>query len=99
MPPVMQDGVTNCLRQIQRGHAGAENRLLDLVYDHLRHMAGQRMRTERSDHTLQPTALANEVWLNLVRSVRGVEWKDSHHFFATCGRIMRNILIDYARRR
>jgi RNA polymerase sigma factor (TIGR02999 family) len=57
------------------------------------------MRRERDDHTLQPTALANEVWLRLIQTARCVEWQDSEHFYATCGRIMRNILIDYARRR
>ena len=61
-------------------------------------MAGQRLRRERADHTLEPAALANEVWLKLVRTAKGFEWKDSHHFFAACGRIMRNILIDHARR-
>jgi RNA polymerase sigma factor (TIGR02999 family) len=95
----MEDSITICLRQIKLGHADAEARLLHLVYSHLRKMAGQRMRRERPDHTLQPTALANEVWLKLIHTVKGVDWQDSDHFYATCGRIMRNILIDYARRR
>ena len=93
------DSITRCLRQVQLGQTGAEDRLLELVYAHLRRMAGQRMRRERTDHTLQPTALANEVYLRLVRSVKDVEWKDSDHFYATCGRVMRNVLVDYARRR
>jgi len=53
---------------------------------------------ERDDHTLQPTALANEAWLRLIQTARRVDWRDCEHFYATCGRIMRNILIDYARR-
>jgi RNA polymerase sigma factor (TIGR02999 family) len=93
------DSITRCLRQVQLGQSGAEERLLNLVYGHLRKMAGQRMRRERSDHTLQPTALANEVYLRLVNTVKNIEWKDSDHFYATCGRVMRNILVDYARRR
>jgi RNA polymerase sigma factor (TIGR02999 family) len=57
------------------------------------------MRKERIDHTLQPTALANEVWLKLIRTARDTPWIDSNHFYATCGRIMRNILVDAARKR
>jgi RNA polymerase sigma factor (TIGR02999 family) len=95
----MEDSITGCLRQIQLGQTHAEARLLDLVYNHLRKMAGQRLRRERIDHTLQPTALANEVCLKLIRGTKGIDWKDCDHFYATCGQMMRNILIDYARRR
>src|SRR5438874_2549067 len=91
--------ITRCLRQIQSGQRGAEDRLLDLVYNQLRRMAGQRMRYERRDHTLQPTALANEVYLKLIGAARSIEWKDSAHFYATCAWAMRNILIDHARKR
>ncbi len=98
-PPIPHEGITRCLRQVQLGQAGAEERLLNLVYNQLRRMAGRRMGRERLDHTLQPTALANEVWIKLICAAKGVEWKDSNHFYATCGRIMRNILVDYARRR
>jgi RNA polymerase sigma factor (TIGR02999 family) len=96
---ISQDGITCCLKQLQLGEAGAEERLLTLVYNQLRKMAGQRMRRERIDHTLQATALANEVWVKLARTARGTNWVDSNHFFATCGRIMRNLLVDSARRR
>lgn len=91
--------ISTCLREIHLGRPGAEARLLDRVYDHLRTMAGQRMRRERDDHTLQPTALANEAWLRLIQMARRADWAGNRHFYATCGRIMRNILIDYARRR
>jgi RNA polymerase sigma-70 factor, ECF subfamily len=97
--PVREEGITCCLRQVQRGEAGAEERLLELVYGQLRKMAGKKMRRERIDHTLQPTALANEVWLKLVRSAKEHEWKDTSHFYATCGCVMRNVLVDYARRK
>ncbi len=96
---IPQEGITCCLKQVQLGEQGAEERLLTLVYNQLRKMAGQRMRKERSDHTLQPTALANEVWLKLIRTARGTAWIDSNHFYATCGRIMRNLLVDAARKR
>jgi RNA polymerase sigma-70 factor (ECF subfamily) len=97
--PIPPEGITRCLKQVQLGEEGAEERLLILVYNQLRKMAGQRMRKERIDHTLQPTALANEVWLKLVRTARGTAWIDSNHFYATCGRIMRNLLVDSARKR
>jgi RNA polymerase sigma-70 factor, ECF subfamily len=93
------EGITRCLKQVQLGEAGAEERLLILVYNQLRKMAGQRMRKERIDHTLQPTALANEVWIKLIRTARGTAWIDTNHFYATCGRIMRNLLVDSARKR
>jgi RNA polymerase sigma-70 factor, ECF subfamily len=97
--PIPPEGITRCLKQVQLGEEGAEERLLILVYNQLRRMAGQRMRKERVDHTLQPTALANEVWLKLIRTARGTAWIDSNHFYATCGRIMRNLLVDSARKR
>jgi RNA polymerase sigma factor (TIGR02999 family) len=96
---VPEEGITRCLKRVEGGEAGVEERLLTLVYNQLRKMAGQRMRKERIDHTLQPTALANEVWLKLIRTARDTPWIDSNHFYATCGRIMRNILVDAARRR
>lgn len=96
---VSNASLTCCLREVREGASGAEERLLNLVYQNLRRMAGQRMRRERPGHTLQPTALANEVWMKLIRSVKAADWKDSGHFYATCGRMMRNILVDYSRRR
>jgi RNA polymerase sigma-70 factor, ECF subfamily len=97
--PLPPEGITRCLKQVQLGEQGAEERLLTLVYNQLRKMAGQRMRKERIDHTLQPTALANEVWIKLIRTARDTPWIDSNHFYATCGRIMRNLLVDSARKR
>lgn len=91
--------VTRYLRELQDRVPGAEDRLLQLVYERLRKMAGYRMRMERRDHTLQATALVNEVCLRLIRAAGSVEWRDSDHFYATCARMMRNILIDYARKK
>jgi RNA polymerase sigma-70 factor (ECF subfamily) len=91
--------VTICLKEVNQGRPGAEERLLSLVYDRLRDLAGHRMRRERPEHTLQPTALANEAYIRLLRAIRETPWKDRSHFYATCAVAMRNILIDYARKR
>jgi RNA polymerase sigma factor (TIGR02999 family) len=69
---------------------------MPLVYRELRRLAGGYFRGERSDHTLQPTALANEVYLRLVDQSR-VELNDRPHFFAIAGRMMRRVLVDHAR--
>src|SRR6185369_12216031 len=81
-----------------RGDVAAFERLSSLVYEHLRRMARGYMGTERSGHTLQPTALVNEAFLRLV-DARDVDWNDRSHFFAVCARIMRRILVDAARSR
>ncbi len=102
-PPVPEaalgDSVTRCLLEVRGGREGAEDHLFELVYNQLRKMAGIRMRAERKDHTLQATALANEVALKLIRCARTVEWEDSAHFYKTCSLMMRNILVDHARRK
>jgi RNA polymerase sigma factor (TIGR02999 family) len=97
-PETETQSLTVCLRALHAGQPGAEERLLGIVYGRLRQMAGYRMRHERPDHTLQPTALANEVVLRLIRAARNVEWKDSAHFYASCAQTMRHILIDHARK-
>ncbi len=61
-------------------------------------MAQHRIYGERRDHTIQPTALVHEAYLVLVKT-KSVEWADRTHFFAVAGRVMRRILIDYARQR
>jgi RNA polymerase sigma factor (TIGR02999 family) len=92
------EGITVCLGDVSQGRPGAEERLFGMVYNHLRRMAGQRMRGERPGHTLEATALANEVYMRLVRTIRTTPWKDRSHFYATCALTMRNILIDHARK-
>lgn len=96
--PESELSLTVCLRAVRARQPGAEERLFEIVYGQLRRMAGQRMRRERPDHTLQPTALANEVVLRLIHAARSVDWKDSAHFYATCAQTMRHILIDHARK-
>jgi len=76
---------------------GALDRLVPLVYDELRRLAHYHMRGERAAHTLQTTALVNEVYLRLA-GIKGLQWRDRAHFFAMAGTLMRRVLVDYARR-
>jgi len=92
------NGVTDLLLQWRGGDASALERLIPLVYADLRMLARRCMQRERPEHTLQPTALVNEVYLRLVRSSR-VEWRDRAHFFAVAAQLMRRVLIDAARKR
>jgi RNA polymerase sigma factor (TIGR02999 family) len=91
-------GVTVCLQQVNEGQPGAEERLFGMVYNHLRRMAGQRMRREQAGHSLQATALANEVYIRIVRLLREGKLNDRNHLYAVCAQTMRNILIDHARK-
>lgn len=74
-------------------------RLFALIYDELHRLATDRLRRERCDHTLQPTALVNEVYLRLVADDGEKRWDSTGHFFAAAARAMRQILIDNARRK
>ncbi len=89
--------VTLLLRDWQRGDARAGADLAATVYDELRRLAASRLRHERGNHTLQPTALVNEAWLKLVDQRAG--WQNRGHFFALAAQAMRRILVDHARRR
>ncbi len=88
--------VTQILRDWSGGDASAAERLMPLVYDELRRLARSYLRRERSDHTLQPTALVNEAYLKLVDQSR-VSWQDRHHFFGIAAQMMRRVLVDHAR--
>ena len=90
--------ITNLLLQWRRGDESALEQLMPLVYEQLRLLARQCMRRERSDHTLQTTALVNEAYLRLVNSSR-VKWQDRAHFFAITAQLMRRVLVDEARKR
>lgn len=89
--------VTRLLHEWRSGNDDALDHLIPLVYDDLRRLAGHFMRQERSEHTLQPTALVNEAYLRLA-GVK-VPWKDRTHFFAVFARLMRRLLVDHARAR
>jgi RNA polymerase sigma-70 factor, ECF subfamily len=80
------------------GDGDARDQLMPLVYDELRRAARRYMAHQPPDHTLQTTALVSEAYLRLV-NFREVSWHDRAHFFAVCAKLMRRILIDFARSR
>jgi RNA polymerase sigma factor (TIGR02999 family) len=88
--------VTLLLSALTRGDNGAATKLIPVVYDELRRLAGSYMRRERVDHTLQATALVHEAFLKLVEQ-RSVDWQSRAHFFGVAAQLMRRILIDHAR--
>lgn len=90
--------VTKLLRAWTAGDRRALDQLVPLVYAELRRVARNRLRRERPGQTLQPTALVNEAYVRLVR-IRSIKWQNRAHFFALCGRLMRQILVDAARAR
>lgn len=90
--------VTALLLSWSNGDGDALARLMPLVYDELRRLALDRLRRERPDHTLQPTALVNEVYLSLVDQPR-VSWQTRAQFFGLAAQLMRHILVDHARAR
>ena len=87
---------TKLLQAWRAGDAGALEQLIPLVHAELRRLARQYMRRERGGHTLQPTGLVNEAYLRLV-DLRRIQWQDRAHFFAMASRLMRRILVDFAR--
>lgn len=90
--------VTVILRRVAEGDDSAQEQLLEVVLSELRGLAGAYLRQERSDHTLQPTALVHEAWLKLVDQTK-VRWESRGHFLAIAATAMRRILTDHARRR
>ena len=76
----------------------ARDRLVPLVYEELRRLAHHYMRHEREGHTLQTTALVNELYLRLA-GIDALGWRDRAHFFAMAATLMRRVLVDYARQR
>jgi RNA polymerase sigma factor (TIGR02999 family) len=91
-----QHEVTQILHDWSGGDAQAPERLMPLVYDELRRLAQAFLHRERSNHTLQPTALVNEAYVRLVDQTR-VNWQNRTHFYAIASRMMRRVLIDHAR--
>jgi RNA polymerase sigma-70 factor, ECF subfamily len=86
------------LAQLREGDREAESRLMNLVYKELRRLARSYLRAERSDNSLQPTALVHEAYLSLVGQ-RGKNFQNRNHFFAIASAQMRRILVDHARAR
>lgn len=86
------------LLRASRDDAAAAERLYALIYDELRGIAGNQLRAERPDHTLQATALAHDVYLKLAGQQQ-VEWQNRAQFFAIAARATRRLLVDHARAR
>ena len=96
--PSPSQSVTELLRAWADGDESALDQLTPLVYEKLHRLAHYHMSREQEGHTLQTTALINEVYLRLV-DLQGVRWQDRAHFFAVSAQLMRRILVDFARSR
>ena len=90
--------VTRLLIEWANGNQQALDELTPLVYRELRQLAASCLRKEREGHTLQPTALVHEAYLRLV-SQKNPSWQSRSHFFGIAARLMRQILVDHARKR
>jgi len=97
VPPGTSYPVTELLTRWSSGDTSAREALVPLVYNELRRIARRCLTGQRSDHTLQPTALVHEAYLRLVR-YDSIDWRDRAHFFALAAQIMRQILVDHARK-
>ncbi len=91
-----QDDVTAWLVAWGKGDPAADSRLMEAVYTDLRQVARRRLRAERGDHSLTPTALVHEAYLRLV-DLRRIRWQNRVQFFAIAARLMRRVLVDHAR--
>jgi RNA polymerase sigma-70 factor (ECF subfamily) len=91
--------MTLLLGRLVRGEDSAGQTLLPVVAEELRAIAGGLLRRERADHTLQPTALVNEAWMRLFQGDDGAAPEGRRHFFALAAKVMRQVLVDHARRR
>jgi RNA polymerase sigma factor (TIGR02999 family) len=94
----MTAGVTQLLEAFRQGDRQAFDEVFQLLYEQLRRIAGRRLRGERAAHTLSPTALVNEAYLELLDFAR-VGYQDRGHFLAAAAQVMRHILVDHAVRR
>ena len=105
MPPLLMDSsqsvpasLTQMLRQWAEGDPQVDDRILPLVYEELKRIAARELRRERSDHTLQATALVHEAYLRL-RKIHGMELESRTRFLAFAAHVMRRVLVDHARRK
>lgn len=94
----MEQEVTLLLQRLSGGDSDAGRQLLPLLYDELRAIAGRQFRGQRSDHTLQPTALVHEAYVKLLGKPAAA-WNDRKHFVAIAATAMRQILVNHARDR
>jgi RNA polymerase sigma factor (TIGR02999 family) len=90
--------VTTWLKRLKEGDQQAREKLVPMVIDELRRLARHYMANERIGHTLQPTALVNEAYLRMA-GYQNLNWKSRSHFIGVAAAVMRQVLIDYARKR
>jgi len=93
----VSENVTQLLLAWGQGDEAARDKLIPLVYETLRRIARHHLRSERAGHTLETTALINEAYLKLVE--QSVSWQSRAHFYGIAARLMRELLVDYARAR
>jgi RNA polymerase sigma-70 factor (ECF subfamily) len=91
------DSITEMLIELTDGNKEVVNHILPHIYDELRKLASSYLRKERSNHTLQPTALVHEAYMKLIDQNR-VKWQNRAHFFGIAAQVMRRILMDHARK-
>lgn len=92
---ISQVNVVEQSNGIKGSNQQARDELMTMVYSELRRMAESYLRRERSDHTLQPTALVHEAYLRLIEQ-KNIKWKNREHFIGVAATMMRRILINYA---
>ncbi len=90
------ESVTGLLIELSNGKREVVDALLPIIYDELKRIAASYLRRERSDHTLQPTALVNEAYMKMV-DITQVSWQNKAHFLGVAANQMRRILVDHAR--
>jgi RNA polymerase sigma factor (TIGR02999 family) len=93
-----ETAVTDLLRQWSSGDREAAEKVLPLVYDELRRIAASQLRQERSEHTLQATAIVHEAYLRLSEQ-NSLRWPSRSHFYAFAAHLIRRVLVDHARTR
>src|ERR1700683_5237247 len=94
-PQLERQAVTQLLKRLSAGDRDAFDHLVPLVYDQLRRLASRSLRSQRPDHTLRATALVHEAYLRLADA--GGDWQDRGYFYALPARVVRSILVDYAK--
>lgn len=87
--------ITRLLQDYEKGNREAMDEVFPLVYEELRRLAASRLRGERGDHTLQPTALVHEAYLRLIEQ-HSASWRNRAHFFGLAAEMMRRILVNHA---
>ena len=92
------DDITGLLADVERGSLDAAQQLAPLVYSHLRQLAASHFRNERPGHSLNPTILVHDAFMRLVNG-KATTFQNRAHFFALASRVMRQILVDHARRK